>query len=201
MAARLPETVRVKLSSEEAGAVSITPVVVRDMPLSELVELMLDLAGKDIRRIRDLLLRGTLVSRATRYRWEEWEASPEGLEALLASFPDPEPRRPFAPERCEHVLLHGPGLRADVPRGALAKRGLLSRRSFWDVLMDVVREAGPQYVGYSYREHADHYRLEIPPAGLERLRGSAGLVQYSALEAQIRKGSVRVAEFFVRRQA
>ena len=54
----LPGTVRVKLSSEEAGAVSVTPVVVREMPLGDLVELMLDLAGKDAARIRELLLRG-----------------------------------------------------------------------------------------------------------------------------------------------
>jgi hypothetical protein len=199
VATELPETVRVKLSSEEAGAVSITPVVVRDMPLSELAGLMLDLTGKDTRRLRDLLARGTLVSGATRYRWQGWEASEESLEVLLARFPGPEPERPFAPERCAHVLLHGPGLRVDVPRQALAKKGILSRRSFWDVLMDVVDEGGLEYAGYSYRQQTDRYRLEISPAGIERLNESAGLLPYSALEAQIRKGSVRVADFFVDR--
>jgi len=201
VASRLPETVRVKLSSEDAGSVSISPVVLRDMPLRELVELMLDFCGKDVQRIGELLSRGALVSGATRYRWEGWEADPEGLEALLATFPDPDPRLPFAPERCEHVLLAGPGLRADVPRSALAKKRLLSRRSFWDVLVDVAGEAGLQYAGYCYREHADRFRLEISPAGLARLQDSAGLTRYSALEAEIRKGSVREAEFFVRREA
>src|SRR5512136_1605980 len=111
----LPEKIRVRLSSEEAGAVSITPVVVRDMPLVELVGLMLDLAGKDVLRIRELLLRGSFVSGATRYRWQGWEANAESLEAVVARFPDPEPARPFSPERSVHVVLSGPGLRSDVP--------------------------------------------------------------------------------------
>jgi hypothetical protein len=199
VAAELPETVRVKLSSEEAGAISITPVVVREMPLGELVGLMLDLTGKDTRRIRDLLWRGTLVSGATRYRWQGWEASVERVEALLAPFPDPEPQRPFAPERCVHVLLLGPGLRVDVPHQALAKKGFLSRSSFWDVLMEVVDETGVEYAGYSYREQVDRYRLEIPAAELDRLRRGAGLPPFSALAVQVRNGALRAAEFFVGR--
>jgi hypothetical protein len=191
--------VRVKLSSEEAGAVTITPVVVRDMPLGELLRLMLDLTGKDARRIRDLLSRGTLVSGATRYRWQGWEASTESLESLLAPLPGPEPERPFLRERCTHVILRGPGLRLDVPRQALQNRSLLSRRSFWDLLMDVVDEAGLDYAGYSYRERADHYRLEISAAGRERLRQGAGLLRFSSLEARMRQRAVRVAEFFVSR--
>jgi len=46
---------------------------------------------------------------------------------------------------------------------------------------------------------ADRYRLEIPQAGRERLKASAKLVRYSALEAQLRAGSVHVVEFLVRR--
>ncbi len=199
MGPELPQTVRVKLSSEEAGAVSITPVVIRDIPLGELVGLMLDLTGKDTRRIRELLSRGTLVSGATRYRWEGWEATPESLETLLSPFPDPEPQRPFAPERCAYVLLHGPGLRAELPRQALAKKNVFSRRTFWEVLMDVVNESRLEYAGYSYRRQADHYRLEISPAGMERMKEGAGLVPFSALRAQLRQGTVRVVEFFALR--
>jgi hypothetical protein len=199
VAADLPGSVRVKLSSEEAGAVSITRVVVREMPARDLIGLMLDFAGKDTRRIQDLLLRGTFVSGATRYRWQGWQASVEGIAEVLVSFPDPEPTRPFAPERCAQVLLRGPGLRAEVPREALARTSLFSRITFWDVLLEVATEVGLEYAGYSYREQADHYRLAIPQAGRERLVESAKLVRYSALEAQIRAGAVHVVEFYVRR--
>jgi len=200
VAASLPETIRVKLSSEEAGGVSITPVVVREMPLRELVELMLDLTGKNAARLRELLLGGTLVSGASRFRWAPLEAGVESLEELLATFPDPEPERPFAPERCVRVRIEGPGRREDIPREALARRRLLSRGSFWDVLVDIAAEAGLRYAGYSYRERADRYVLEIPPAQLERMQRSARLLRYSTLEARMRTGSVRELVFLVRRR-
>lgn len=41
----LPDTVRVKLSSDESGTISITPVVVRDMPVGELIGLLVGIAG------------------------------------------------------------------------------------------------------------------------------------------------------------
>ena len=69
----LPPTVRVKLSSEAAESISITPVVVQEMPVRELVEYMLGVTGKDEARIRELLLRGSLVSGASRFRWTGWD--------------------------------------------------------------------------------------------------------------------------------
>jgi len=54
----LPQTIRVKLSSEAAEYVSVTQVVMRDMPVRELVELMLGITGKDETRLCELLLRG-----------------------------------------------------------------------------------------------------------------------------------------------
>ena len=83
----LPETVRVKLSSEAAGYVSITPVVVREMSTRELVEHMIAITGKNEARVRDLLLRGTLVSGASRFRWTGWEADAQEVVSLLATFP------------------------------------------------------------------------------------------------------------------
>ena len=47
-----PATIRVKLLSEAAGYVTVSPVVQRDFNLPELVELMLPVLGKDKRRIR-----------------------------------------------------------------------------------------------------------------------------------------------------
>ena len=75
----LPQTVRVKLSSEVAEAISITPVVLQELPVRELVEHLLGIAGKDESRIREILRRGTLVSGASRFRWAGWEADLESL--------------------------------------------------------------------------------------------------------------------------
>src|ERR1035438_8165903 len=97
----LPQTVRVKLSSEEAGAISITPVVVQELPVRDLLEHLLGGTGKDVPRIREFLRRGTLVSGASRFRWAGWEADAESVMELLASFPDADPSRPFRSE--EHT--------------------------------------------------------------------------------------------------
>src|SRR2546430_12807912 len=96
----LPETVRVKLSSEAAESISITPVVVRDIPVRELIEHMLGITGKDEPRLHDLLLRGTLVSGASRFRWTGWDADREAIREVLNSFPDPDPGRRFKAELC-----------------------------------------------------------------------------------------------------
>src|SRR5579863_235688 len=93
----LPETVRVKLSSEAAGYVSVTPVVVREMPTRDLVELMLGITGKDEARVRDLLLRGTLVSGASRFRWTGWEADRERSVRCCRPFRTPTQPGPLPP--------------------------------------------------------------------------------------------------------
>src|SRR5436190_13526074 len=112
----LPETIRVKLSSEAADYVSITPVLVQELPLRELVGHMLGVTGKDTTRIHELLLRGTLVSGASRFRWTGWDADLEAIQSALMTFPDPDPRRPFSPERCVRAALRAPGRRIEIAR-------------------------------------------------------------------------------------
>ncbi len=195
----LPATIRVKLSSEEAGAIAVTAVVVREMPLGELVALMLDLAGKDAARVRELLLRGTLVSGASRYRWAGWPADLGDLVELLAALPGPDPARPFAPDRCVQVSMQGHALRAGVPPAALARRRLLHRRSFWDVLMEAVAGGGLEYAGYSYKERADRFRLKLTAELSRHIRENAGLLCYTSLEHPIRLGRLESVEFLVER--
>jgi hypothetical protein len=197
----LPETIRVKLSSEAADYVSLTPVVAREMPVRELVEHMLGITGKDEARIRDLLLRGTLVSGATRFRWAGMEAEPESLHSLLVSFPDPEPARPFAAVNCVRVVLRGPRQPIAIPREIGARRGiaarLLHRPSFWDLLMGISESGGPRYADYSFRDRADVYHVTLGAQEVQRVREASRLVQYTALEAQIRNTPIESAELYV----
>lgn len=199
MAAGLPETIRVRLSSEDAGGVSLTPVVSRDMRLAEVVELMLDVTGRDLVRLRSLLLRGSLVAGATRYRWDAVRATDEQLQELLAGLPDAEPQRPFAPERCTEVLWEGPGFKTRTSSQALARRRFLRRRSFWDVLAEAAGAGGALYAGFHHRERADRYRIDVGPEMAAVLQRHAGLLTHRALEARIRSGSVRRIEFLVGR--
>jgi hypothetical protein len=195
----LPATIRVKLSSEEAGAIAVTPVVVREMPIGELVALMLDFAGKDAPRVRELLLRGTLVSGASRYRWTGWEADLGDLGELLASLPGPDPTRPFVPDRCVQVWMQGAALRAGVAPAALARKRLLHRRSFWDVLMEAIAGGGLEYAGYSCKVRADRFRLKVTDELSQRIRENAGLLCYTSLESQIRLARLESVEFLVER--
>jgi hypothetical protein len=198
----LPPTVRVKLSSEAAESISITPVVVQEMPVGELVEYMLGVTGKDEARIRELLLRGSLVSGASRFRWTGWDAGLANLRELLATFPDPDPSRPFAASHCTRATLRGGRQPIEIAREAAARKGLFQRESFWDALMKMIAGAGaPVYAGYSYRERADRYLREFTHAERGQLRDASGLVRYTILSDQIRTQAFTQAEFYVKREA
>src|SRR3989442_1139559 len=142
----LPESVRVKLSSEAADSISITPVVIRDIPMRELIEHMLGITGKDAPRLQELLLRGTLVSGASRFRWAGWDADRESIHAILTTFPDPDPLRPFSPERCIRAALRGSGRRIEIPREIGQRKPLFRRATFWDTLMGVAASSEARYV-------------------------------------------------------
>ena len=126
-----PSIVRVKLSSEAAGAISITPVVVRDLPFPELLEEIAAVCGKDVVRTAEILRRGNLVSGATRFRWPPLELTTAELCTALAFLPDPEPARPFAAARCTQAVFAGPGVLIAVERGAGSARRFLRRATFW----------------------------------------------------------------------
>ena len=195
----LPQTVRVKLSSEAAEAISITPVVVQELPLRELVEHMLGVTGKDETRIGELLLRGTLVSGASRFRWVGLRADLDNLRELLATFPDPEPGRPFAAERCIRATLRGGRQPIEIPRDAGARKSLFQRGSFWDLLMDVIAGAPPSYSGYGYRDRADRYLRQFTHAEAERIRAASDSVKYSTLRDLIRTVAFTQADLHVTR--
>jgi len=193
----LPEHIRVKLSSEAAESISITPVVVQDIPLRELIEQMLGITGKDEARIRELLSRGALVRGASRFRWSGWDADTEDLRQLLASFPDPDPGRAFAREQCVRAVLRGGRLPVEITRQAASRKPLLKRSSFWDVLMQAADVPTPRYCGYSYRERADYFALDLPVQTAERLRAAHGLLKYSVLREQVRTVAFDAAELYV----
>ncbi len=193
----LPPIVRVKLSSEAAESISLSPVVVQELPMRELVEHILGLTGKDEPRIRDLLKRGTLVSGASRFRWAGWETDADGLRDLLATFPDPDPSRPFAAGRCVRTLLRGGRQTIEIPHEAAARKPLFQRQSFWDLLMQVVSASPAAYASYSYRERADRYLREFTTAETGQLRDAASSVKYSILRDQIRSVGFVQGELFV----
>lgn len=182
----LPQIVRVKLSSEAAESIALTPVVVQEFAIRDLVEHILGVTGKDEARIGELLLRGSLVSGASRFRWQGWEADRTAVAELLATFPDPDPERAFCMEKCVRAALSGGRQRIELHRDAVSRKGMFQRESFWDALMGVAAASAPEYAGYSYRERCDRYRRELRHLEAEQIRAAAESVKYSTLRDQIR---------------
>jgi hypothetical protein len=196
----LPQTVRVKLSSEAAEAISLTPVVVQELAVRDLIEHMLGVTGKDEPRIRNILLRGTLVSGASRFRWTGWDADAGALRELLASFPDPDPTRPFAVERCIRAVLRGGRQAVEIPREAGVRKGIFQRKAFWDHLMELAAGGPHVYSGYTYRDRADRYMRHFTLAETERLRAASQAVRFSTLRDQIRAAAFGSVELFAARE-
>ena len=196
----LPATIRVKLSSEAAESIALTPVVVQELPVRDLVEHMLGVTGKDEVRIREVLLRGSLVSGASRFRWTGWQADLDSLRELLATFPDPDASRPFRAASCVKAVLRGGRSPIEIPRQAVSAKTLFQRQTFWDGLMEVVGAGAMHYAGYSYRERTDRYSREITTAEMQRIRDAADLVKFSTLRDQIRTVAFLSAELHVTRE-
>jgi hypothetical protein len=196
----LPDTMHVKLSSEEAGDISFTAVVNQEIRLAELVEMMLGVTGKNLDRIHDLLRRGTLVSGASRWRWEGWDASREDLADLLARFPDPDPARPFSRENCVRAVLKGPSARIEITRETGEARRMFHHTCFWDVLMNAAAASAPRYLDYSYKHRADRYELPLTSEQAARVKGCSNSIRYTTLEAHVRDAVIHSIEFHVARR-
>jgi hypothetical protein len=196
----LPETMHVKLSSEEAGDISFTAVVNQEIRLAELVDMMLGVTGKDLERVHELLRRGTLVSGGSRLRWEGWDAPREELAELLSTFPDAEPARPFSPERCVRALLKGPYARIEITRETGEARRMFHHSCFWDALMDAAAAGRLEYLDYSYRHRADRYELALTSDMVARLKARSNSIRYSTLEAHVRDSALHAIEFHVARR-
>jgi hypothetical protein len=194
----LPDEVQVHISSEDAGSITVTPVVRQTMPLDELVASILATTGKDCERVRDILHRGAVVQGGSRFRWRPIEADRAGVEALLAGFPDADSNRAFAPERCIGVRLRAGRHVVELPRQIAAQRRFLRRRSFWDALLELTNRIAPEYVDYSYRTRTDEYRVRVPPDELDRLRIAARWLRYSGLCAQVESLAIDRIEYSVR---
>ncbi len=196
----LPKVIRVRLLSDEAGAISITPAVVREMPIQELMDAIVAQVGKDADRVRRLLESGTLVAGASRYRWESCSPDDTELAALFRRYPDPDPDRPFAPEHCRIIVLHfAHGGALELRQDALVKRPWLRRRSFWDVLVDLARAGNLRYIDYSYSYQADRYRLTVTANAARTLSEARSLLAFSTVARRLQTTPVVNVDFYVSR--
>ena len=123
----------------------MTPVVRQTFRARELVDMIVQGAGKDVRKLQHVLRAGTVIFRSYRYWWEGFEADAAELGEVLATYPDADPARAFSVAGCTEVILESSG---SPPRHSLrikraeaeGKSGVLSflrSGNFWDALMNL----------------------------------------------------------------
>jgi hypothetical protein len=193
----LPDRVSVRLSSEEAGAISLTPVVSQEMSTAELIELMLPLTGKDVQRIRDAFRRGNWVEGASRFRWQGFEITGEQIAGVLAGYPDPDPSRAFDASKCTSVRLSGNRSELSITREAGSARKLFARETFWRYALEIGERS--RYVSYDYRRRADRYDLAITAELDEELRKRAALIANRRMRRAALAGHFTLFSAFVPR--
>jgi hypothetical protein len=187
---KLPQTISVRYTEEEAEYLSVRPVVRQEFRLEELLDMLVSVAGKDVRRLQQILKSGTAIYHYYRYWWQGFEAEEAAVRAALERFPDADPARPFRAEDCTAVLLEtesGPGRApVELARDAASRKRWLRRASLWDVLMRLAAGEPPEYETYSYAKRGDLYRRETGGLPLEALSEEAERAAPRELRGQAR---------------
>ncbi len=160
----LPAVIPVRYTDEEAGFVSVRPVLRMGLRPEQLLELILGVTGKTIERVEQILRSGSVAANGYRYWWEAVEVGAAELEPLLAAFPDADPSRPFEATRCILVAAEASASTAPLAEftpQAAARRRTFRRGTFWDALLSAAAEQPPGYRNYSYAHRGDLYALEL----------------------------------------
>jgi hypothetical protein len=194
-----PFTVQVKLSPEEGGAITLSPVLVQQMPVRDLLKEILAVTGKEEERVAECLARGTLVTGGTRYRWTGWKVESHALQMALRQFPDAEENRPFLFPECVSVTVWSGNHSVEIPREQGALRRWLKRYSFWNLLSAVCAETSPAYSTFDYRREADRYELVLSSAIASRMQEGFALLPSRGFRRMLRSFAPSRAEFLVPR--
>jgi hypothetical protein len=186
----LPETIPVRYTEEEAGYVTVRPIVRQTFRLDELLDMILSVTGKDSARIRQILHSGTVVYHFYRYLWTGFDADEGELSAALTRFPDADPARPFEPEQCTLAVFESAGAHPkhllELDRTAGLKRRIFRGRSFWERLVEIADDEKPAYQSYSYSRRADLYRLDLIAQNILRIAQAAERLAPGKLRSALR---------------
>ena len=162
----LPSQIPVRYTEEDAGFVSVRPVVKQTFQLHELVDMVVSVAGKDSARVQQIFRSGTVVYNGYRYWWDALQADRDELDRLLLPFPDDDPTRPFDPEQATAVLLEIDGgaqlTVVEITREDAAQKKLFAKHAPWEVLTNLASGKSPRYEKYAHARRADLFRLSLP---------------------------------------
>jgi hypothetical protein len=162
----LPQQISVRYSDEDAGYLSVRPVVKQTFQLFELTDLVVSVVGKDPARVQQIFRSGSVIYNGYRYSWDPLVADLSELEPLLERFPDDEPNRPFNSAHGIAVLFEiGGGTQRNVvelTRKEASHKKLFAQNSPWSLLLQLAAVSTPRYEKYSHARRADLFRLTLP---------------------------------------
>ena len=162
----LPLQIPVRYAEDDAGYVSMRPVVHQVFRLNELTDMVVSVVGKDPERVRQIFHTGSVAYHGYHYWWDSLAAELAEVDKLLASFPDDDPSRSFNPGIITAILWEtGGGTQRnimEITREQAMERKLFGKISPWDVLAEFAASVGPRYEKYSYSRRADLFRLTVP---------------------------------------
>jgi hypothetical protein len=154
----------VKISSEDAGSISLTHVLEQRVTVQDLVLQIVSVTGKDASRVSGILERGSFVKGMSRLRWKSFEAG--GVtEACLQALPEPMPHRPFRLREASHIEMHGRQLEAVLETRLLQQRRWFRRMSAYEALEALLSTARIAYQTYDYEVHCDVFLWEPDDTG------------------------------------
>ncbi len=187
------DIIQVKYSEDLAQFADVRPVRRQPMSLHELVGLVLTATGKHPERVRERLRSGTCPYNIYRYWWEGFEIEEAVLTAVLAEFPDSDPTRKFRRDACLWARLSDssqPVAHAVlIENEEAATRRWFQRQSFWEFLLEFMKDRQISYLEYSYLHRADLYRAEVAAAEWARLAQEARrLARRGLRERLLRRG-------------
>lgn len=172
----LPAQIPLRYSDEEAGYVSMRPVVKQTFQLHELIDMIVSVAGKDAARVQQILRTGTVVYNGYRYSWDALSADLPEIGGLLLNFPDDDPSRPFNPSQVTAVLLESGGgtqrTLTELSRQEASAQKLFGKTSPWKLLLQVAASEVPRYEKYSHARRADLFRLTLSYERAQQLLAS-----------------------------
>ena len=161
----LPETIALRFTEEDAGYVTVRPVVKQRFRLSELADMVVSVTGKNIPRVQQIFRAGTVVYNGYRYWWAGFASNENELTGLLANFPDDDPSRPFNPAQITAISLEiGGGTQrtlVGIARHEASAKKLFHKQSPWEIFLHTAQDGTARYEKYSYAERADVYRVHL----------------------------------------
>ena len=154
-----------RFTEEDAGYVTVRPVVKQTFRLGELADMVVSVTGKSVARVQQIFRAGTVVYNGYRYWWEGFTANEIEIAGLLSVFPDDDPALLFNPDRVTAVSLEiGGGTQralVDIARSEASGRKLFHKQSPWQILLGTAKNSIPRYEKYSHAERADVYRVQL----------------------------------------